>query len=47
MPRAWYIDVEEHARTAEEAFLKTEIYRWEVELLARRIDAYDRFSERV
>lgn len=46
-PRAWYIDVEEHARSAEEAFLKAEIYRGDVELLARRIDAYDRFSERV
>ena len=45
-PRAWYIDVAETAREAEEAFLKTEIYRGEIDLLVRRIDAYDRFSDR-
>ena len=47
MPRAWYIDVDEAARPAEEAFLKAEIYRGEIDLLVRRIDAYDRFSDRV
>jgi DNA polymerase-3 subunit epsilon len=45
-PRAWYIDVPEAARDAELAFLQAEIYRGEIELLTRRIDAYDRFSER-
>jgi DNA polymerase-3 subunit epsilon len=45
-PRAWYIDVDETAREAEVAFLKAEIYRGEIELLVRRIDAYDRFSDR-
>lgn len=45
-PRAWYIDVAEVAREAEIAFLQAEIYRGEVELLTRRIDAYDRFSSR-
>lgn len=45
-PRAWYIDVDEGAREAELAFLKSEIYRGEIDLLVRRIDAYDRFSER-
>lgn len=46
-PRAWYIDVAESAREAEIAFLQVEIYRDEVDLLTRRIDAYDRFSARV
>jgi DNA polymerase-3 subunit epsilon len=45
-PRAWYIDVPDHAREAEVAFLKVEIYRGEIDLLIRRIDAYDRFSDR-
>jgi len=45
-PRAWFIDVTEVAREAEIHFLKTEIYRGEIDLLVRRIDAYDRFSER-
>lgn len=45
-PRGWYVDVLEADREAELAFLKTEIYRGEVDLLCRRIDAYDRFSER-
>ena len=33
-------------RDAELAFLKAEIYRGEIELLVRRIDAHDRFSDR-
>lgn len=45
-PRAWFIDVAEDARAAEEAFLKTEIYRGEIDLLVKRVDAYDRFSDR-
>lgn len=45
-PRAWYIDVDDAARAAEEDFLKSEIYRGEIDLLVRRIDAYDRFSDR-
>jgi DNA polymerase-3 subunit epsilon len=45
-PRAWYIDVREEDREVELAFLKTEIYRGEIDLLVRRIDAHDRFSER-
>jgi DNA polymerase III subunit epsilon len=45
-PRAWYVDVAEADQAAELAFLKAEIYRGEIELLSRRIDAYDRFSER-
>ncbi len=46
-PRAWYIDVPEANREAEIQFLKTEIYRRDVDPLVRRIDAYDRFSDRV
>ena len=44
--RAWYIDVAEAARESEIAFLKAEIYRGDIDLLVRRIDAYDRFSDR-
>jgi DNA polymerase-3 subunit epsilon len=45
-PRAWYVDVPEADREAELAFLQREIYRGEIELLVRRIDAHDRFSDR-
>ncbi|NEX91196.1 3'-5' exonuclease [Caulobacter sp. 17J65-9] len=45
-PRAWYIDVVKEAREAEVAFLRAEIYRGEIDPLIRRIDAYDRFSDR-
>jgi len=45
-PRAWFIDVEEAAREAELAYLKAEIYTREINLLVRRVDAYDRFSDR-
>ncbi len=45
-PRAWYIDVAEAVREPELAFLKAEIYRGEIDLLTRRVDAYDRFSDR-
>lgn len=46
-PRAWYIDVPEAQREAEVRFLRTEIYRRDVDPLVRKIDAYDRFSDRV
>lgn len=45
-PRAWYIDVAEADREAELAFLKAEVYRGDVDLFVRRVDAYDRFSDR-
>jgi DNA polymerase-3 subunit epsilon len=45
-PRAWYIDVPAEQKDAELAFLRAEIYQGEIELLVRRIDAYDRFSTR-
>jgi DNA polymerase-3 subunit epsilon len=46
-PRAWYIDVPAEQKDAELSFLQREIYQGEIELLVRRIDAYDRFSARV
>lgn len=46
-PRAWYIDVPAEQKDAELNFLKVEVYQGEVDLLVRRIDAYDRFSTRV
>ena len=46
-PKAWFIDVVDGDKEAELSFLRTEIYRGEIELLIRRIDAYDRFSDRV
>jgi DNA polymerase-3 subunit epsilon len=45
-PKAWYLDVDEEALDGELHFLRTEIYRREVTPPMRRIDAYDRFSER-
>lgn len=45
-PRAWFIDVTDAARADELAFLQAEIYKSEVDILVRRIDAYDRFSDR-
>lgn len=45
-PKAWYADVDEAAVEAEIAFLSAEVYGREVRPLTRRIDAYDRFSER-
>jgi len=47
MPKAWYIDVEDALREPELTFLKSEIYRGEIDLLVRRIAAHDRFSDRV
>ena len=44
--RCWYVDVAESDKDAELLFLRQEIYGGEIDLLARRIDAYDRFSER-
>jgi len=46
-PRAWYIDVEEADREAELTYLHAEIYGREIDLLSRRIEAHDRFSDRV
>jgi DNA polymerase-3 subunit epsilon len=44
--RCWSIDVADDEQAAEFAFLKSEIYQAEVDILTRRITAYDRFSAR-
>jgi len=44
--RAWYIDVSDELRASEFAFLQNEIYRRDIDINCRKIDAYDRFSER-
>jgi DNA polymerase-3 subunit epsilon len=46
-PRAWYIDVSQVQKDMEIAFLNSEIYRYEAPVTTRRVDAYDRFSDRV
>lgn len=45
--RAWYIDLPVEAKDAELAFLVTEIYRQEVDLPVRSLDAYNRFTSRI
>ncbi|WP_374470955.1 3'-5' exonuclease [Phenylobacterium sp.] len=45
-PRAWWTEVPEAGREAELAWLQAEIYQRELEIACRRIDAYDRFSDR-
>jgi len=46
-PRAWYIDVDEADVDEAGRFLCAEIYGREIDLLSRRIEAHDRFSDRV
>lgn len=46
-PKAWFIDVADDQRAAELLFLQNEIYQREINLLARKIDAFNRFSDRV
>lgn len=45
-PKAWFIDVSEEQCEVEITFLKSEIYRGDVDFLTKRITAYDRYSER-
>lgn len=45
--KAWYVDVSEAERESELEFLRREIYQREIDLTVRRIDAHDRFSDRV
>lgn len=46
-PRAWFVDVSDGALEAERDFLRREIYRRDdLEVEARRLDAYDRYSDR-
>jgi DNA polymerase III subunit epsilon len=45
--RAWYVDADENALDAESEFLRLEIYRrQDVAIYARRVSAFDRYSER-
>ena len=46
-PKAWFIDVADDQREAELNFLRKEIYQREISLLTRKIDAFNRFSERL
>ncbi|GAB9241382.1 3'-5' exonuclease [Bradyrhizobium diazoefficiens] len=45
-PRAWFVDLADEAVDAERDFLRREIYRRDVDVDARRIDAFDRYSDR-
>ncbi|MGJ4941420.1 3'-5' exonuclease [Bradyrhizobium sp. HKCCYLS1011] len=46
-PRAWYIDIVDEAHDPELQFLRREVYRrLDVEILSRRVTAYDRYSAR-
>lgn len=45
-PRAWYVEVDESELDAELAYLKTEIYQREIDLLVQRLTAYNRFTDR-
>lgn len=45
-PRAWYIDVDDEVLEQELVYLRTEIYQREIELLVKKITAYERFSIR-
>ena len=46
-PKAWFVDVQDEHREAELSYLQKEIYQRPVELLVRRIDAFNRFSDRL
>lgn len=46
-PKAWHTDVTEDTLETEQEFLRTEIYRRpDVDVLSRRVTAYDRYSDR-
>jgi DNA polymerase III subunit epsilon len=45
-PKAWVADIASEAVVAERTFLRREIYARDVDVDARRIDAYDRYSDR-
>jgi DNA polymerase-3 subunit epsilon len=46
-PKSWYADVPDDLLEAESEFLRREIYRRsDVDILSRRITAYDRYSDR-
>lgn len=45
-PKAWYIEVDESGLDAELAYLRTEIYQREIDLLVTKLTAYNRFTDR-
>jgi DNA polymerase III subunit epsilon len=46
-PKAWYIDVDDATKEQELGFLQGEIYQRRVELIVRKITAFERFSDRI
>jgi DNA polymerase-3 subunit epsilon len=46
-PKGWFIDVAEDDREAETGFLQNEIYPREIQPLTRKLDAFNRFSDRL
>jgi len=46
-PKAWYIDVDDSTKEQELGFLRSEIYQRDLELMVRRITAFERFSNRI
>jgi DNA polymerase-3 subunit epsilon len=46
-PKACFIDVSDNDRETELVFLQQEIYQRDIQLLTRKIDAFNRFSTRV
>jgi DNA polymerase-3 subunit epsilon len=46
-PKAWYADVKDGEQDSERTFLQREIYLREIDPVMRRMNAFDRFSDRV
>ena len=46
-PRAWWTDVGEDVLEEELRFLRSDIYQYEADIFVRRVNAFDRFSNRV
>jgi DNA polymerase-3 subunit epsilon len=46
-PKAWFIDVSDDEREAELTFLQREIYQREIQPFMRKLDAFNRFSDRL
>ena len=46
-PKAWYVDVDDDQREAELSFLQKEIYQREIQPLTRKVDPFNRFSDRL
>jgi DNA polymerase-3 subunit epsilon len=46
-PKAWFTDISDDQKEAEILFLQKDIYQREVQLLCRKIDPFNRFSDRI